>query len=51
MDVGPFNGESLLQIERLALGHAFNHVDHHHIGQLLGHEPVRCQLSRRYRPR
>ena len=29
------------QVERLALGHAFHHIDQHHIGQFLGRNPVR----------
>ena len=42
VDVGSFNGKSLLQIQRLALRHAFDYIDHHHVGQFLGHKPVRC---------
>jgi hypothetical protein len=34
-------GMSLKQVERLALRNAFDYVDQHHIGQFLGHDPVR----------
>jgi len=42
-----FHGKSLLQIQRLALRHAFDYIDHHHVAQFLGISQCACS-DRRY---
>ena len=41
MHIRALDGLRLAEIERLALGHALDHVDERHIGKFLGHNPVR----------
>ena len=45
VDVALFDGHGFEQVERLALGHAFDHVDQDHIGQFLGRDPVRGRCA------
>ncbi len=40
--VALLDGHGFQQVQRLALRHAFDHVDQDHIGQFLGRNPVRA---------